>query len=290
MVLVLNPSKRGADRARRGLVRALAAAGSPPPGVLMTTVAEPGAAQAQAAIRHGADLVVVGGGDGTLREVAGVLAGTGVELGVLPLGTANLFARNVHIPTRLEGAISAALTAEARPVDLGRATLDGVTHPFLVVAGIGNDATTVLSTHAVAKASLGWIAYLESGARHLLAPHRAYTLSRDGAASSDVVAWTILAANCGRLPAGLTVVPDARVDDGLLDLLVASPRGLEWAVAAYHGFAGTPDRARGLDYSRVRSVVIEPAVPTAVQLDGDTFPTVHRMEVTVDPGALLVRY
>lgn len=290
VVLIVNPTARRAERARRALARRLSDAGLPPLGVLGTTVVDPGVGQARTAIEQGADLVVAAGGDGTVREVAGVLAGSGVELGILPLGTANLFARNLGLPMGVDNAVTALLTRPARPVDLGRATLDGVSHPFLVVAGIGNDATTVMATHAVAKASLGWLAYLHSGARHLSAPHRTFTLVRDASVPVDVTAWTVLFANCGRLPAGITVVPDARVDDGLLDVLVASTAGREWVSAAYHGLTGTPERGRGLAYSRVRTAVVEPSHATAVQLDGDAFPAVHRLSVTLEPGSLLVRY
>ena len=102
--VIVNPSKPAVTADfRRRLARALRSAGYRGPVWLDTTVAEPGATQARLAVASGARLVIAVGGDGTVRAVAAGLAGTDVELGVVPLGTANLAARNLGLPVGGDG-------------------------------------------------------------------------------------------------------------------------------------------------------------------------------------------
>ena len=97
-----------------------------------------------AAIAAGAELVVVAGGDGTVREVAHGLARTGVELGIVPVGTANLLAHNLGLPRTVPAAVQVAVAGRPRPVDLGLARVDDSGDlPFVVLAGMGHDAATV---------------------------------------------------------------------------------------------------------------------------------------------------
>src|SRR5699024_8061148 len=85
-----------------------------------TTIDDPGQGHAEQALREGAGLVMAAGGDGTVRMVASVLAGTGVPMGIIPAGTGNLLARNVEVPLEDPGAaMTAALTGEDRQVDVG---------------------------------------------------------------------------------------------------------------------------------------------------------------------------
>ena len=180
--VVVNPSKPSATPQVLGRVeRALAAAGYRTH-LLATSLAEPGPTQARLAVASGARLVVAAGGDGTVRAVAAGLAGTGVEMGVLPLGTANLAARNLGLPVRsLDALIETAARGSARPTDLAwvragapdptslaavrtppggwaRPTL-GASHACIIVTGIGFDAGLVASTRPRLKARIKWGAY-----------------------------------------------------------------------------------------------------------------------------------
>src|SRR5690606_1966454 len=134
------------------------------------------------ALAAGVDRLVVAGGDGTVRAVAGALAegladsgGTGgcTVLGVVPSGTANLFARGLGLPTRdLRGAARIAVTGPARSAALGRAELAdrlgaSTVHPFLVVVGLGHDADTVAALDTRLKQRVRWLAYFEPGLRRL---------------------------------------------------------------------------------------------------------------------------
>ncbi|HET8594074.1 MAG TPA: diacylglycerol kinase family protein, partial [Intrasporangium sp.] len=157
-VAVVGNPVRDPDRVAVAAVEASCRSrGWPDPVVAWTTVAQPGGPQARSATEDGADLVVVIGGDGTVREVAGALAGTGVRLGIVPRGTANLFARNLRLPyLSLRRSVAVALDGVPHDVDLGRARWgrpDGAVGEgaFVVMAGIGQDARTIELVRPVLK-------------------------------------------------------------------------------------------------------------------------------------------
>src|SRR5690606_31695395 len=98
VAFVVNPTKQGADGLLEQARRACAAWGMQKPLWFLTTEEDPGTGQAAEAIEAGASVVVAAGGDGTVRAVAQTLTGTGVPLGLVPLGTGNIFARNLDLP------------------------------------------------------------------------------------------------------------------------------------------------------------------------------------------------
>ena len=207
--VIVNPSKPAVTADfRRRLARALRSAGYRGPVWLDTTVAEPGATQARLAVASGARLVIAVGGDGTVRAVAAGLAGTDVELGVVPLGTANLAARNLGLPVGdLDALIDIAVFFSARPTDLAcvrttpcpsppdtgppappggwaRPTL-GSEHACLVVAGIGFDAALVAVTSPALKARIKWGAYALAALENLRTPRMELSLGLVGAPDDD---------------------------------------------------------------------------------------------------------
>lgn len=298
---VLNPVARGYQAARRALEDDCAEAGWPAPVVLTTTKESTGRAQAREAVARGARLVIAGGGDGTVRAVAHAVAGTGVELGILPLGTANLFAYNLGLRTRNPRLMALrALHAPARAVDLGWASWRPVTdaglgppspdEPFLVMAGLGHDAATVLQATPGVKRRLGWAGYLALGGRHLFARPLDMRLSVDNAPGRRLSTWTVIVANCGRLPSGIEVFPGARPDDGLLDCLEVPLRTpAQWAAVAAAGLTRHRVEASVLRYSQARTVWAVPDTPVPLHLDGDVVGQVADLRVRIQPGALAVR-
>lgn len=299
VVGVLNPIRPKADWAAGELRLACEQAGWPEPEFLTTTIAEAGAEQAERAVADGAELVVALGGDGTVREVARGLAHSGVPLGVVPLGTANLFARNLLLPPgNLRRAIRLALHGATAPVDLGRALVRA--HPdtgdwlpeetFLVLAGMGHDARTVLATSPATKSRLGWLAYLGAGAQHLHQRPVSVRLQIDDQPAEDTEVWSVLVGNCGRIPGGIAIFPHALLDDGKLELMEARVRHpAQWLPVAWQGLRHRPVAGSGLVLGRARSVRLIPDQPHPVQLDGDVLPSVGEAIFSVDPGALLVR-
>jgi len=119
--VIVNPSKSVDVEYLRDLVEQTAAeVGLEPPLWFETTVEDPGLGQAREAVEKGASVVIAAGGDGTVRAVAEALAGTGVPMGLIPLGTGNLLARNLDLPLGSQRELVAtALTGRDRPMDLG---------------------------------------------------------------------------------------------------------------------------------------------------------------------------
>ena len=136
-----------------------------------TTIEDPGTGMAERAAVSGADLVMVCGGDGTVREVCAELAGTGIPVGIIPAGTGNLLARNLDIPLYLRSAIDVALNGQDRAIDLVNVGGDGIedTH-FMVMAGMGFDAAIMEGVNEDIKKKIGWVAYVISGLKSLMFP------------------------------------------------------------------------------------------------------------------------
>lgn len=296
LVVIGNPTARGFERAVDAVLREAASRGVDAR-VEPTTQTDDGAAQARDALSTGADAVVAIGGDGTVREVASVLAHTGVPLGIVPAGTANLFARNLALPLRDVGAAARVAVAGATAlVDLGRVVLtraDG-THeperPFLVVVGVGNDALAVEASSLRAKRRVGWTAYVAAGARRLGRPSFAVRGRFDGGPVESAHAWSVLVHNAARIPAGLQVLPGTRLDDGMLHVATVSPLRLaHWGriAAAGAGIARAEGVLRHRRTSRVTLGAVDAALP--VQLDGDAAGRVARLDARIDVGALRVR-
>jgi diacylglycerol kinase (ATP) len=306
VAFVANPTKPGVPMLHEAAVRACRNQGRPDPIWLQTTSEDPGRGQSREAVRRGADLVVAVGGDGTVRAVAEALAGSGIPMGVVPIGTGNLFARNVDIPLgNAVKALAVALSGRDRSVDVAwleieRASgdIDEGEHLFLVIAGLGFDAKMVEDTDENLKRWLGWLAYFFSAVRHLHGPRLRVLVDIDDHASRPLKLRSLLIGNCGKLPGGLTLLPEAVVDDGWLDVAAIDTRGgiLGWGQlfgeVVLQGFgmrSQLPARVGRMDHVRGRQIVATVDPPVQVQVDGDALGKASVVRARVDPGALIVR-
>ncbi|MFJ7749806.1 diacylglycerol/lipid kinase family protein [Arthrobacter sp. NPDC097144] len=297
VAMVINPVKVQAPAARALLAEACEMAGWDPPLILETTRRSPGYEQARLAVEQGADVVLAGGGDGTVREVARALANTEAALGLLPLGTGNLLARNLGLPVAdLPASIRTALHGDQRRIDMGTISFDNSvsgehsSSAFLVMGGIGLDAEVIAATRDDLKKRVGWLAYSEAGVRLLPGRRTRMSISVDGEPPVFRKVRSVLFANLGRLPAGIDFIPEAKMDDGLLDVVVMSPRSLAgWLWVAGKVVTKNPRKIPVIDYRRARTVEIRVAQPTQTQLDGDLTGAATTVRVQVDPLALLVR-
>ena len=276
--LILNPIHEGAAAAEREL----AAFG--PIRTYRTTPDSPGPAQVAQALSDGAESLVVAGGDGTQRLVAGALAGSGVPLGILATGTACVYARNLGIPLGMYGK-KVATQGVPRAVDLGWASLDGSAgSPFLVAAGMGRDAETISEVRTESKRRLGWLAYAVAGLKTAGRPRIPLKIN-----GQPVEAWTVLAGNIGKIPTA-SMFPSARPDDDRLHVLHLGVRSwADWIPVAYTGIARSRRDAGKLHRWGTGHVLIESEAPVMAQIDGDLFPGISSLEAWIDPGALLIR-
>ncbi|MEU5633087.1 diacylglycerol kinase family protein [Streptomyces rishiriensis] len=224
--VIFNPTVTG-EADCEALRKVLERHGHRAPVFIETTAEDPGTGQTAAAIRDGAQLVVVCGGDGTLRASADALAGSGVPLALVPCGTGNLLARNLGLPLSPTAALDAALRGAPRPIDLGRIEGDGLTAThFAAMSGAGLDAAIMEHTDDRAKSVLGWPAYVLAGVGALRTPRMRLTVRLDDAPALHRTARMVLIGNVGTVQGGTTLLPNARPDDGRLDLLILDPRGV----------------------------------------------------------------
>lgn len=286
-VVIANPVAHGSRRA----VAALARRGVHD--VRWTTADEHADVLARRVLDEGATGIVVVGGDGTVRDVAEHVAATTVPLGIMPAGTANLYARNLDLPLRSpERAARIALDGRVARVDLGRVAIESDGAPvrtlvFLVVVGIGHDASAVEAASTASKRRLGWAAYVGAGVRRFAQPPYAVhaIFDAEGAATE---AWSVLVHNAARIPAGLRVVPGTRLDDGRLHVAVVSPKRLaHWGRIAASGMGMA--RAEGILSHRSTERVRLEADGIPAQVDGDAMGAVTAIEAWVEAGVLPVR-
>ncbi len=292
--VVVNPSNVGdVAKLQTQIATVCAELGWASPLWLETTVEDPGGGQARIALAAGADVVLVCGGDGTIRHVAQVLAGSGTALGLLPAGSGNLLARNLAIVLGdTARATRIALSGSNRAIDVGRVMIDDRAEEqvFMVMAGLGFDAAIMAGAPHEMKARLGPLAYFISGLRALKGPRAPIDLAVDGRIEPRRQVRTVVVGNCGRLLAGLVLMPAARVDDGLLDVVTIGPKGIfGWLAVTARVLAR---RCRGheiVQHWQGRTVIISTEAPELAQLDGDPVGEVRALRMRVDRGALLVR-
>ncbi len=264
-----------------------------PPLWLETTVEDPGGGQARIALAAGAEVVLACGGDGTIRHVAQVLAGSGTALGLVPAGTGNLLARNLAIglnnPVR---ATRIALSGKNRAIDVGRVFIDDRAEEqvFLVMAGVGFDAAIMAGAPHELKSRLGPLAYFVSGMRSLWGPTASIALAVDGRIVLPRQVRTVVVGNCGKLLAGLVLMPAAKVDDGLLDVVAIGPRTIfGWLAVTARVLSRRCRGHRIVQHWQGRTVIVSAESPQLAQLDGDPVGEVRGLRMRLDPGALLVR-
>jgi len=246
-------------------------------------------ALARCAVAAGASLVFAAGGDGTVRACAEALAGSGVPMAIVPLGTANLTARALGVPARPDRAVEAGFGGRDRTIDLARVEDAGQAW-FTAMAGIGLDAAVVAAAGEQLKRRLGWAAYAAAGVRRLALPPREFTIRPDGAEPLRRRARSVVVANAGLLPGGFTLLPAARLDDGLLDVGILAPSGgWDWIRLAGRVLARDRRQDRALECLQARRVQVSADAVLPRQIDGEIVAPGRALSVSVCPGTLTVR-
>ncbi|GAA3664594.1 hypothetical protein GCM10022237_25850 [Nocardioides ginsengisoli] len=293
LAVVLNPIKVESVEQFQAIVGQMAAdSGWNPPKWYLTTVEDSGTGQAEQAAVEGADLVIVCGGDGTVREVCAELAGTGIAVGVVPAGTGNLLARNLEIPLFIRAAIDIALTGQDRAIDMVEVDGDGLepTH-FMVMAGMGFDAAIMEGVNEDLKKKVGWLAYVLSALKGLMFPAMRLEISVDDGPFTKHRARTCVIGNVGSLQGGMVLLPDATIDDGQLDVVLLYPRRfLSWIPLVLRVMTRREHNA-GESVARMtgRKVVVRASTEVPRQLDGDTIGLGAELRMECVHGRVLVR-
>jgi len=246
-------------------------------------------ALARCAVAAGASLVFAAGGDGTVRACAEALAGSGVPMAIVPLGTANLTARALGVPARPGPAVEAGFGGRDYAIDLAR--VEGADGTWCAaMAGIGLDAAVVAAAGGQLKRRFGWAAYAAAGMRKLTMPLHEFTVRLDDAEPLRRRARSVVVANAGLLPGGFPLLPGARLDDGLLDVGILAPSGAwDWIRLAGRMLARDRRQDRALQRLQARRVRISADGVLPRQVDGEIIPPGRALSVSVCPRALVVR-
>ncbi|AWZ18642.1 hypothetical protein DRB96_42250 [Streptomyces sp. ICC1] len=233
-VLVVRHPHGCPDELADRLAAVLRGHGHRDPRWILTTAERPCGALAEEISTVTPALVVVCGGDGTVRACADVLAGTRIPLAVAPCGTGNLLARNLGLPMDPAVALEASLAGDSFGIDVGRVRGDGLPPTrFTVMAGAGFDAAMVRDASPRLKSRMGWAAYVLSALRHLRDPGVRLTVRIDGGRRQRRRARMVVIGNVGTLQGGLPLLPSARPDSGRLEVVLFDPRGAPgWLAAA----------------------------------------------------------
>lgn len=284
---LINPSSGGRRRRRRlrdAIERASARDGA---GVERSTSGADLTARARRAVEEGVARLVVAGGDGTVHLAVQAVAGSGVELAILPTGRGDDFALSAGIPRRPADALGLALEGEARPLDLGWVRWGGGSARFAAYAGVGFDSAAA----EVANRQPRW---LPTGLTYVLAVLRTLVgfrapeirLTHDGGEWRGRVMFAT-ACNAPRFGGGMRIAPEARLADGRLDLVVVREVGrLELLRVFPRVFSGSHLGHPAVTVFRTRRARVEVEPPALLGSDGELLDRVGAIEVGVEPGAL----
>lgn len=310
--IVYNPIKVNLPALEMAVATAEAANGWGTTLWLATSREDAGQGPTREALERGASMVIAAGGDGTVRAVAEAMVDGEASLALLPAGTGNLLARNLHLGLGdLAHSIDTAFSGVDRKVDVGRIEIEReggekTSHSFVVMAGLGIDAKMLAATDDDLKKRIGWLAYagaLLTALRDKNQLRLRYSL--DGAPTRAIRAHTIIVGNCGLLPANILLLPDAAIDDGVFDIVLLRPRGLfGWAqiigkVLWENGVLRRTEAGRrllsltketnALRYIKGKEIVVRLDSPHDIELDGDSFGTALALKAWVLEGGLRVR-
>jgi diacylglycerol kinase (ATP) len=240
---------------------------------------------AQKAVAEGADVLFVWGGDGTVQRCIDAVAGSGAVVAILPAGTANLLATNLHIPADLAGAVRVGLHGDRRRLDTG--SVNG--EHFAVMAGAGFDARMIADADRGMKDRLGRAAYLYTGARNLSARRVQTTVEVDGEPFFEGRASCVLTGNVGKILGGIEAFSGAQPDDGRLELGVVTAQNMfEWLRTFSRVALGRAEQSPFVEVTRGAEFLIRFGRKIPYQLDGGARPADKKLRIKVHPGSVRI--
>ena len=241
--------------------------------------------RARRALAEGAEVIFVWGGDGSVQRCIDAVAGTDAVLAILPAGTANLLAANLRIPAKIDEAVRIGLKGERRRLDTG--SVNG--ERFAVMAGAGFDARMIKEADRRMKGRLGRVAYLFTGARNLTAPRARTVIEVDGKRFFLGRVSCVLAGNVPKVVGGIEVFPQARPDDGVLQLGVVTARNpAEWARTLARVAAGRATESPFVQLTQGKKFRIRFDRPVPCELDGGDRTAVRKLKIKVHPRSVTI--
>ncbi|MDR2463150.1 MAG: diacylglycerol kinase family lipid kinase [Verrucomicrobiales bacterium] len=219
---------------------------------------------ARAAADRGCGKVVAVGGDGTVNEVVNGIAGTGAALGILPLGTANVFALELGLPADLEAAADVIVSGRVREVDLARAN----EHYFIQLAGVGFDAEAVQATDFGVKKKIGVLSYFLSVLQVAVRTPPTLTVTTP---EGRVEEGSFVLIGNGRYYGGpFTIFPGAKLDDGLLEVCLFKRRSHMDLLHYFQGIlCGTHTKFEDIEYFQARALTVTADREVPMEVDGE---------------------
>jgi YegS/Rv2252/BmrU family lipid kinase len=261
-VVILNPAANS-DRARRTLSRVQALAEN----CMICTTSAPGEAEilTRHAIGEGFSTIVAAGGDGTIHEVVNGMAGTNATLGLLPIGSVNVFAMELGLPSNdLDFCWNVIRGSNTRVVDLPSAN----DKYFVQLAGVGLDAQVVKETSANLKRNFGPVSYLISAAQ--IATRKPPRLFIESSESTAKEGSFVLIGNGRRYGGPFPFFKQAVIDDGLLDVIVFKQLGyLEIIRYLQDVFFSSQINLPEVEYFQTRKIRVTSEQEVPVELDGE---------------------
>jgi YegS/Rv2252/BmrU family lipid kinase len=258
-----------------------------------TEYAGSGSALARRAVSEGFDIVIGAGGDGTLNEIVQSLAYTPLKMGILPVGTTNVLARELHIPLSFQEALEQLPVARPINLDLGKLTHKRDARYFLLMAGIGYDAEVVSNINLPLKAFAGKTAVVTSGLFNLIT-HRPFgvrmrlTDSFGKRLKLRKKVMQIMVSNAATYATDYKIAEQARMDDGLLELhLFKSKRFLDTLMNLLSLVLRRHKEWTDFEHYSLRVLQIHGSKAIQVQIDGDTICRLP-VQIEVAPKALTV--
>jgi len=257
----------------------------------VTTAPADAASFARDAVADGVDLVVAWGGDGTVNGVGAALAGTSVPLGIVPAGSGNGLARDLGLPRGAEAALEVAASGRGRRIDAG----DVGGSLFFNVAGVGLDARIAarLAQAGARRGLAGYVAATLSELRRYEASTYTIDLAAPAGGAVERIerrALFIAFANSRQYGNGAQIAPQARLDDGALDVVVVEPRRpLQLLAQVPSFFRGTLRDGAGIVMRQAESFCVTADRPIAFHVDGEPRSGGATLEVRTCPAALCIR-
>lgn len=292
IAVIINPISGTGGRADEARARAAKAAsvvashGGDPSLVFVTERSGHARELAASAIAQGASTVVAWGGDGTINEVGTAAAFTRASIAIVPSGSGNGLARELGIPFNYQAALDIACVGRERVIDAG----DIAGRLFFNVAGVGLDARVAHHFAVGGRSRRGFARYIESTVRLLMSyvPDQ-LTITTDSSSRTAPV-MLVAIANGRQYGNGARIAPKARLDDGLLDVVVVAHRSRLRALTEIPlVFLGRTDMVRGVTTESTTSVGITSTRPVWYHVDGEPIAGVSSIAAAVRPRALRVK-